>query len=95
MEPLLHRLQRRHKKISDDAQWSPGSRSHQTGNGEGGMMLGKGGQVHQKSISLYLQVEDYVPSEWFSPMTDGTNVEGKPKTRKGLLAMKKGNLQVI
>ena len=35
-----------------------------------------------------------MPGEWFSPMLDGTNVEGKFKTRKGLVAMKKGNLQV-
>ena len=27
-------------------------------------------------------------------MLDGSNVEGKFKTRKGLVAMKKGNLQV-
>ena len=39
-------------------------------------------------------MEDYLPGEWFSPMLDGTNVEGKFKTRKGLVAMKKGNLQV-
>ena len=39
-------------------------------------------------------MEDFLPGEWFSPMLDGTNVEGKFKTRKGLVAMKKGNLQV-
>ena len=40
------------------------------------------------------QVEDYVPSEWFGPLTDGSNIEGKFKTKRGLMAMKKGNLQV-
>ena len=40
-------------------------------------------------------MEDYVPSEWFSPLKDGSNIEGKFKTKRGLMAMKKGNLQVI
>ena len=42
----------------------------------------------------HFQVEDYLPGDWLSPMLDGSNVEGKFKTRKGLVAMKKGNLQV-
>ena len=41
------------------------------------------------------KVEDYVPAEWFSPMLDGSNEEGKFKTRKGIVAMKRGNLQVL
>ena len=41
-----------------------------------------------------IKVEDYLPGEWLSPMLDGSNVEGKFKTRKGLLAMKKANIQV-
>ena len=40
-------------------------------------------------------MEDYVPAEWFSPMLDGSNEEGKFKTRKGIVAMKRGNLQVL
>ena len=28
-------------------------------------------------------------------MTDGSDIQGKPKTKKGLVAMKKKNLQVI
>ena len=44
---------------------------------------------------LFLQVEDYLPSEWFSPATDGSSIDGKPITRKGLMAMKKYNMQVI
>ena len=40
------------------------------------------------------QVEDYLPGEWLGPMLDGTDVEGKFKTRKGLVAMKRANLQV-
>ena len=96
MEPLLRGLQLHHKKIGDDAERSLGGRSHQAGHGEGGMMLdGKRWWIHPEAINLYLQVEDYVPSEWFSPMTDGTNVEEKPKTKKGLMAMKKGNIQVM
>ena len=35
-----------------------------------------------------------MPAEWFSPMLDGSNEEGKFKTRKGIVAMKRGNLQV-
>ena len=41
-----------------------------------------------------IQVEDYLPAEWLSPMLDGSNAEGKFKTRKGLVAMKKSNIQV-
>ena len=40
------------------------------------------------------KVEDYLPAEWLSPMLDGSNAEGKFKTRKGLVAMKKSNIQV-
>ena len=35
-----------------------------------------------------------MPGEWLSPMLDGSNIEGKFKTRKGLIAMKKGNDKV-
>ena len=42
----------------------------------------------------FLQIEDYIPSEWFSPMRDGSGVEGKPRTKRGLMAMKKNNMQV-
>ena len=48
-----------------------------------------------KGINFHFhQVEDYLPSEWFSPMTDGSEIEGKPKTKRGLLAMKKGVMEV-
>ena len=43
---------------------------------------------------MKLKVEDYLPGEFLSPMLDGTNAEGKFKTRKGIMAMKKGTLQV-
>ena len=41
-----------------------------------------------------IKVEDYLPAEWLSPMLDGSKAEGKFKTRKGLVAMKKSNIQV-
>ena len=46
-------------------------------------------------VEKWWKVEDYVPAEWFSPMLDGSNEEGKFKTRKGIVAMKRGNLQVL
>ena len=42
-----------------------------------------------------MQVEDFIPSDMFSPATDGSSIEGKPRARRGLMAMKKNNLQVI
>ena len=46
------------------------------------------------TIKNILKVEDYLPAEWLSPMLDGSKAEGKFKTRKGLVAMKKSNIQV-
>ena len=46
-------------------------------------------------VEKWWKVEDYVPAEGFSPMLDGSNEEGKFKTRKGIVAMKRGNLQVL
>ena len=46
-------------------------------------------------VEKWWKVEDYVPAEWFSPMLDGSNEEGKFKTRKGIVALKRGNLQVL
>ena len=42
-----------------------------------------------------LKVDDYLPGEWLSPMVDGSNVDGKFKTRKGVLVLHKENLQVL
>ena len=44
---------------------------------------------------MKLKVDDYLPGEWLSPSVDGSNVEGKFKTRKGVLALHKENLQVV
>ena len=41
------------------------------------------------------KVDDYVPGEWLSPTVDGSNVDGKFKTRKGVLVLHKENLQVL
>ena len=50
--------------------------------------------IMNHNMKKTIKVEDYLPGEWLSPMLDGSNVEGKFKTRKGLLAMKKANIQV-